>query len=173
MRRDVMVTPAIFALALQWQWGQTQDDLRSKVYRIYVQSYISKNFPEYIGEIVYLFVFRELIDAYENREIPHPEWIKFLDVAGYKKTQYFLSCETVDIARIIIEGLIGLIIIHRDHVPDNFPLLPWYHSTEPCEHTFGNSRKIVKDFTMLDFSYMIPKLRITMRQAYKSLVISR
>jgi hypothetical protein len=52
-------------------------------------------------------------------------------VAGYKKTQYFLSPETVEITRIIIEGLIGLIIIHRDHIPDNFPLLPWYHSTEP------------------------------------------
>lgn len=92
-------------------------------------------------------------------------WAQFLDVAGYKQSQYFLSREAVDIARILIEGIISLIIVHRDHVPDNFPLLPWFHSSEPCEHTFGNARKIVKDFTMLDFIFMIAKLRVTMRQA--------
>ncbi|KAJ7661512.1 hypothetical protein DFH06DRAFT_1089007 [Mycena polygramma] len=114
-------------------------------------AFLSQNFPEDVGEIVYLFVFGELVDAYQNREISHAErvkmvlraryfldaWARFLDVAGYKQSQYFLSREAVDIARILIEGL----------------------------HTFGNSRKIVKDFTMLDFVYMIPKLRITMRQA--------
>jgi hypothetical protein len=36
----VMVTAMIFALALQWHWGQTQDDEHSKVYRIYVWSHI-------------------------------------------------------------------------------------------------------------------------------------
>jgi hypothetical protein len=39
-RRDVMVTPVIFALALQWHWEQTQDDERSKDYRIYIRSHI-------------------------------------------------------------------------------------------------------------------------------------
>ncbi|KAJ6615754.1 hypothetical protein B0H10DRAFT_2220087 [Mycena sp. CBHHK59/15] len=142
-------------------------------------AYLTENYPDYIGEIVYLFVFGELVDAYQNREISHTErikmalraryfldaWAQFLDLAGYKQSQYFLSREAVDIARILIEGIISLIIVHRDHVPDNFPLLPWFHSSEPCEHTFGNSRKIVKDFTFLDFIFMIAKLRVTMRQA--------
>jgi hypothetical protein len=39
-------------------------------------AYLSENFPEYIGEIVYLFVFGELVDAYQNREISHAERIK-------------------------------------------------------------------------------------------------
>jgi hypothetical protein len=47
-------------------------------------AYLSKNFLKYIGEIVYLFVFRELIDAYQNREIPHAERIKVC-------TQFLLS----------------------------------------------------------------------------------
>ncbi|KAJ7712478.1 hypothetical protein B0H14DRAFT_3018370 [Mycena olivaceomarginata] len=142
-------------------------------------AYLTKNFPEYIGEIVYLFIFGELVDAYQNREIFHTErikmalraryfldaWAQFLGTVGYKPSQYFLSHEAVDIARILIEGIISLIIVHRDHVPGNCPLLPWFHSSEPCEHTYGNARKIVKDFTMLELIFMIPKLRITMREA--------
>ncbi|KAF8218790.1 hypothetical protein L208DRAFT_1347278, partial [Tricholoma matsutake] len=78
------------------------------------------------GEIVYLFVFGELINAYQNHSISHLErlklvlhawyfinaWESFLNQSKYKKSQYFLSCEAVDIAQIIIEGLIALVIIH-------------------------------------------------------------
>ena len=133
----------------------------------------------YVGEIVYLFVFAELIDAYQNRGISHTEclqlvlraryfldaWSTFVDHAGYKRTQYFLSWEAADIALIIIEGYISLLLIHQNHVPNIFPLLPWLHSTEACEHAFGEARRIVKDFTFLDFIYMIPKLRIKIREA--------
>jgi hypothetical protein len=82
--------------------------------------------------------------------------------------QYFLSREAVDISRFLIDGIISLIIVHRDHVPGAIPFLPWYHSSEPCEHTFGNSRNIVKDFTFLDFIFMAAKLRVTMREAVLS-----
>ncbi|KAJ7175483.1 hypothetical protein C8R46DRAFT_1174476 [Mycena filopes] len=120
----------------------------------------------------YLFIFGELVDAYQSREISHAEriklalraryfldaWSKYLDVAGYKEA-------TV----LPLPGgrIISLIIVHRDHVPV-IPLLPWYHSSEPCEHTFGNPRDIVKDFTFLDFIFMAAKLRITMREAVLS-----
>ncbi|KAF8232516.1 hypothetical protein L208DRAFT_1271802, partial [Tricholoma matsutake] len=127
--------------------------------------------PEYIGEIVYLFVFGELINAYQNHSISHLEclklvlhawyfinaWESFLNQSKYKKSQYFLSCEAVDIAQIIIEGLIALVIIHRDHVTGWFPLLPWLHSSEACGHVFGEACQIIKDFCMLD---LIPKLRV-------------
>ena len=128
---------------------------------------------------MYLFIFGELVDAYQNRSITHTErlklvlracyfldgWETFLDRSGYKRTQYFLSREAVDIARIIIEGYIALVLIHRDHLLDLFPLLPWLHSTEACEHGFGEARKIVKDFTLLDLIYMVPKLRLKIREA--------
>ena len=136
--------------------------------------YLSSHHPNYIGEIVYLFVFGELVDAYQNRSIAHSEclkmvlraryfldsWETYLVVCGYRKDHYFLSREAVDIARIIIEGFIALIIIHRDHIPEPTALLPWLHSSETCEHVFGEARHVVKDFTFLDFIYMIPKLRI-------------
>ena len=43
--------------------------------------------------------------------------------------------------------------------------MPWLHSSEACEHVFGEARHIVKDFTFLDFIYMIPKLRIKLHEA--------
>jgi hypothetical protein len=155
------------------------DNAASRLFSSHVLQYLADHHPDYIGEIVYLFVFGELIDAYQNRSISHTErlklilraryfldaWATFLDHAHYKRSQYFLSREAVDIARIIIEGYIALLIIHRDHVPDIFPLFPWLHSTEACEHAFGEARRIVKDFTLLDLIYMIPKLRIKIHEA--------
>lgn len=55
--------------------------------------------------------------------------------------------------------------IFRDLSSGLWALLPWLNSSEACEHVFGEARQIVEDFTMLDFIYMIPKLRVKMRQA--------
>ena len=145
-------------------------------------SYLTNHYQERVGEIVYLFVFGDLIDAYQNRSIPHRERVKmllraryfvdswecFLEHAGYKKHLHFLSHKATDILRQIIEGLLGLIYIYRDHLhspDDTNPLLPWLHSTEQCEHIFGEARRIVEDFCFLDFIYMIPKLRVTIHEA--------
>ena len=139
------------------------DNAATRLFSADILKFLADNHPDYAGEIVYLFIFGELIDAYQNRSITHVErlklvlrtryfldaWETYLNHSGYKRSQYFLSREAVDIARIIIEGYIALVIIHRDHLPDPFPLLPWLHSTEACEHGFGEARKIVKDFTML------------------------
>lgn len=134
-----------------------------------------------LGEIVYLFIFGELIDAYQNREISLSErfimamrafyfltmWELFLEKAGFKRSIFFISREAADICRILIEGIIALIFVYRDYysTPTLYPLLPWLHSTEACEHTFGSARQIVKDFTMLDFYRMIQKLRFKIREA--------
>ncbi|KAG6916064.1 hypothetical protein DXG01_008589 [Tephrocybe rancida] len=155
------------------------DNAATRLFSSEVLRFIADNHPDWVGVIVYLFVFGELVDAYQNRSIPHIErvkmvlraryfldsWEKYLDVAEYPRSKYFLSREATDIARIIIEGYISLIYIHRDHLPSTYPLLPWLHSTEACEHAFGEARKIIKDFTLLDLVYMVPKLRIKIREA--------
>lgn len=155
------------------------DNAATRLFSADVLQFLSEKHPEYIGEIIYLFVFGELIDAYQNRNISHDErlklvlraryfldaWETFLDHSQYKQSQYFLSREALDIARIIIEGYIALVIIHQDYVDGMHPLFPWLHSSEACEHAFGVARQIVKDFTLLDFIYMIPKLRIKIREA--------
>ncbi|KAJ7834395.1 hypothetical protein B0H13DRAFT_2426922 [Mycena leptocephala] len=76
-----------------------------------------------------------------------------------------LSHTPVDISRIIIEGYLALLYTHRDHAGGFFPLLPWLHSSEACEHVFGEARRIVKDFSMLNLLYMIPKLKVKLRSA--------
>ena len=155
------------------------DNAASRLFSSKTLQYLCENHPEHVGDIVYLFVFGELIDAYQNRSIPHSErvklvlraryfldnWLKSLEVSGYSKTLYAISREGIDIMRIIIDGYLSLLIVHRDHIDGIAPLLPWLHSSEACEHVFGEARQIVKDFTMLDLLYMIPKLRVKMRHA--------
>jgi hypothetical protein len=92
-------------------------------------------------------------------------WEAFLNACGYRKDRYFISREAADILRFIIDGFIALVVIHRDHVPGRVPLLPWLHSSEACEHVFGEARHVVKDFTYLDFIYMLPKLRVKLHEA--------
>ena len=162
------------------------DNAATRLFSAGVLQYLSDHHPEYIGLIVYLFIFGELVDAYQNRHIPHSErlkivlraryfidcWLAFLAAGQYPTTgatQYCLSREALDITRILIEGYISLMYIHRDCLSDRFedpiPFLPWLHSSEPCEHVFGDARNIVSDFTMLDFIYFIPKLSVTLRKA--------
>ncbi|KAF7776802.1 hypothetical protein Agabi119p4_5195 [Agaricus bisporus var. burnettii] len=137
------------------------------------------------GVIIYLFVFGDAIDAYQSRSISCEErlqsllrlrffidgWLLFLSKSQYPKSSYTISREALDIIKFIIEGYIGLVFIFRDHLLTSEPLLPWLHSTESCEHTFGQARQIVKDFTYLDFLHMIPKLRVKMRQ--ENLVVAQ
>jgi len=157
-----------------------QDDKTAvRLFSADILKYLADHHPDYIGEIVYLFVFGKLIDAYQNRSMVHSEHIKlalharyfldsweaFLRSCGYRKDQYFISREANDILRIIIKGLIALIIIHRDYLSGQVALLLWLHSSKACKNTFREAQHVVKDFTFLDFIYMIPKLRIKLHQA--------
>jgi hypothetical protein len=93
-------------------------------------------------------------------------WKRFLTAAGYVHSRYYISQEADDIFNTLINGLIGLIYIYRDHLGDQrYPLLPWLHSTEICEHDFAECRKLVKDFTHLNFLYMVPRLHVLIRTA--------
>jgi hypothetical protein len=87
------------------------DNAAVRLFSADVLKYLADNHPDYVGKIVYLFVFGELIDAYQNRSMHHLECIKlvlqaryfldsweaFLVVCGYQKDRYFLSREAADI----------------------------------------------------------------------------
>ncbi|KAF5384382.1 hypothetical protein D9615_003130 [Tricholomella constricta] len=118
---------------------------------------------ESIAEIVYLFVFGELLALGARYFLD--TWTAFLEVTEHLKAQHHLSREALDIIQILIKGLLALVVIHRDYIDGLSPLLLWLNSKEPCEHVFGSARKVVKDFTFLDFIYMIPKLQIKLREA--------
>jgi hypothetical protein len=141
--------------------------------------WLKDNHPEHHSLIIYLFVFGELIDAYQSRTLSITErvqmvlraqfflemWQKFLVVAKYPQAKHYISQQCADIADILIKGFLKLVIIYRDHVPGSPPLFPWLLTTEVVEHVFGLCRQIVKDFTEKNFKDMLPKLFIKIREA--------
>src|SRR5260221_10472576 len=92
-------------------------------------------------------------------------WKSFLQGAGYAKMRYFISAAADDIIDILVDGLLGLIYIYRDHLDKPYPLLPWMHGSEANEHVFGLLRSLVTDFTMLDVLRLIPKLNARLMAA--------
>jgi len=155
------------------------DNAATRLFSADSLEWLKKHNPDHLGLIIYLFVFGELIDAYQNRFISINTrvrmvlracfflelWVLFLNTAGYPKEKHFISHQCADIAHITIEGFLKLVKIYRDHVGKRRPFLPWLLSTEVVEHVFGVCRQIIKDFTMLDFYLMVPKLFIKLREA--------
>lgn len=157
------------------------DNAATRTFSVSAIEYLAQYHPDCVGLIIYLFIFGELIDAYQNRTISHDErikmvlrsyyfietWRAYLKATGYPEARYCISRQAIDIAERLVFGLISLVIAYRDYrVCDDsntFPLLPWLHSTETCEHVFGECRKLVKDFTYLDFLYSVPKLHVVLR----------
>ena len=156
------------------------DNAATRLFSAPALDFVVKEFPDRLGLIAYLFVMGEVVDAYQSRTISHLErvkmllrcryflrlWKRFLGAAGYTQSRYYISREADDIVDTLVDGLLALIYVYRDHsIDQHYPLLPWLHSTEMCEHTFAECRKLVKDFTFLNFLYMIPRLRVLIRAA--------
>ncbi|KAI0272328.1 hypothetical protein BC834DRAFT_804013, partial [Gloeopeniophorella convolvens] len=129
----------------------------------------------------YLFVIGDVFDAQQNRVITHAARIKmlwrgrfFLDGwrnyilmhPHYNISTHFISRELYDILSVFINAMLSLILAHRDYFP-HVPLLLWLNSTEVCEHFFGCTRKVQKDFTFVEWIMMIPKLATIMSNELK------
>ncbi|THH16946.1 hypothetical protein EW146_g3772 [Bondarzewia mesenterica] len=157
------------------------DNAATRLFSAHTLDWLTENHLDWIGSIIYLFIFGELVDAYENRHIKLIErvhlilrtlfffmeaWEDFLDRAKYPKSRHFLSHEACDIIRFATRALLQLVIIYRDHLDGVYPLLPWLLSTAVCEHVFGICRQIIKDFTMQDFHHMVPKLYVHLREHF-------
>lgn len=54
------------------------DNAAARLFSATTLEFLSQNHPDYLGEIIYLFVFGKLIDAYQNHEISHQERIKIV-----------------------------------------------------------------------------------------------
>ena len=156
------------------------DNAATRLFSAAALDFVAKQFPNRLGLVVYLFIMGEVVDAYQSRVISHLKrikmvlrcryflrlWKRFLNAAGYTESRHYISREADDILNTLINGLIGLVYIYRDHLRgERYPLLPWLHSTEICEHVFAECRKLVKDFTHLNFLYMFPRLHVLIRAA--------
>ncbi|KAK1222121.1 hypothetical protein PQX77_015048 [Marasmius sp. AFHP31] len=163
-----------------------QDDAAAtRLFSADMLEYVCDAHPEHVLLILLLFVFGDFIDAFQNRRISHHErvrmvlraryfidyWETFLSVSGYHDKRYCLSREALDIARILIEGYLALIVIHRDYQNTDAgisPFIPWLHSSEPNEHAFGDTRVLISnDFDFLDFIYGAPKVQLQMGAAVR------
>ncbi|KAJ7111863.1 hypothetical protein C8R44DRAFT_632580, partial [Mycena epipterygia] len=133
-----------------------------------------------LGLVVYLFVFGDLIDAWQSRTMSHHErakiairtrlfiqtWRMYLKRAGYSEGRHCISKEALDIFEILVNGILGLIVIHRDHLgKHSCPLLPWSNASEPNEHSFSGLRDVSEDFTFQEAILIVPKLRAKMQAA--------
>jgi hypothetical protein len=161
---------------------QQDDNAAMRLFSGATLEWLSKNHPEYLGLITYLFVCGEVIDAYQSHSLSLSArvqlilyahffielWEKFLEVSKYPKTRHYVSPQCANITRTLIHRFLQIVIIYRDYSNGARPLLPWLLSTEVIEHVFGLCWQIVKDFTMLDFHYMVLKLFVKLRQAVLS-----
>ncbi len=95
-------------------------------------------------------------------------WENFLEVSKYSKTRHFVSPQCADIIRTLIQGFLQALIIYHDHSGGCHPFIPWLLLTEVIEHVFGICCQIIKDFMMVDFHLMIPKIFVNLRQAVLS-----
>lgn len=160
------------------------DNAATRLFSAGTLDFIQKHHSNRLGFAVYLFVMGEVVDAYQSRNISHSErvrmvlrcryflrlWRRFLKAGKYPKTKYYISREANDILEKLIDGLLALIYVYRDKFEGRYPLLLWLHSTEICEHVFAECRKLIKDFTHLNFLFMTLRLYTLLRA---SLALSR
>ncbi|KAK7012417.1 hypothetical protein R3P38DRAFT_3324101 [Favolaschia claudopus] len=134
--------------------AKKQDDrAAARLFSAAALKFHSDNIPDQKGLSVYLFVLGELVDAWQNRSIPHLDRIKMV-----------LRTQSYDIFLTLCDSLISLIIIYRQYFP-TYPLLPWLH----CEHLFGMLRQLKKDFNYTDVLNFERKLRAMMLGAFGNL----
>jgi len=53
--------------------------------------------------------------------------------------------------------MVLLVKAHRDFY-NQYPLVPWIHGSEMCEHFFGAARQINADFDFAELLEMVPKI---------------
>ncbi|KAJ7736423.1 hypothetical protein B0H16DRAFT_1730764 [Mycena metata] len=161
-----------------------QDDrAAARVFSASTLEFLFKYHPDHVGLAVYLFVLGELVDAWQNRNIPHTDrakmvlrarfflmaWRSHVDShPDYSLQTQFISRESFDIFITLCDSLLSLIVAYRQYYP-TYPLLPWLHSTEVCEHLFGMVRQLKKDFTYSDILQLERKLRVLQMGAFANL----
>jgi len=127
--------------------------------------FISTRYPNEVGEIMYLFIWGELVDAIQNRHITHIErigmalrayfffqiWKAFKKKASSPTGRYFISPQAEDILNMVVHGLIGLVIItvitsHKAMVLHPFSL--GYIPQKPASMSLENfaSRFLISHF---------------------------
>ncbi|KAJ7203239.1 hypothetical protein GGX14DRAFT_570121 [Mycena pura] len=160
------------------------DNAAHRVFSAATLKGLTKDTEENMGLIVFLFVIGELIDAYESRTMPHAErakvalrvrfflstWKLFLKKVGYSIQRHYLPPGATKIFHTLVDGLLGLILIHRDHLSSPMiPLLPWKHESMANERIFSALRGIFPEMSLVQALLAVPNIRATMSKAKQAL----
>ncbi|KAJ7229911.1 hypothetical protein GGX14DRAFT_553416 [Mycena pura] len=165
-------------------YDKQDDNAANRVFSGAALRKLMENPAENMGLVVYSWVVAELVDAYESCTMTPAEragaailarlffrtWKLFLGKMGYSLARHYISPAADKIFDMLIDGLLGLQIIHRDHLPNSgIPLLPWKHASMGNERVFAALRGIYPDFSLVQAIHALPHLRATMTQAKKAL----
>ncbi|KDQ05824.1 hypothetical protein BOTBODRAFT_89502, partial [Botryobasidium botryosum FD-172 SS1] len=147
------------------------DQAAARLFDASTLSFVTRHFPDYQGLASLLKVFGGLFTAWKDPKMGHLERIQlafrarvFLTgwrthVTGhrfYSTTTQFLSPFAYDSFLSLCDALVLLILVYRDYFPTH-PLLPWLHSTEPCERIFAMLRKHRSNFNHSNFLQFMSK----------------
>ncbi|KAJ7192601.1 hypothetical protein GGX14DRAFT_578036 [Mycena pura] len=160
------------------------DNAAHRVFSAATLQGLADNVDDNMGIIVFLFVVGELVDAYESRIMSHAcrakvalrarlflkTWKLFLQKLGYSIHRHYLPPGATKFFDFLIDGLLGLILIHRDHLPTSaIPLLPWKHESMANERVFAALRGIFPEMSLVQAILALPHLRATMSRAKQAL----
>ncbi|PBK63611.1 hypothetical protein ARMSODRAFT_894015 [Armillaria solidipes] len=163
------------------RYDKQDDNAASRLFSSELLCHASQDPKRNLGVVVYTFVFGEFIDAYQSRTMSHKErakisirtllfmetWQHFLKKQGYSQAQHFISSQAYDIAKTLATGLLGVMVIYRDHLPRPVPLLTWKLCSDGNERTFSGMRGLIPDFSVVQAIIMAPKLRLMIRANFK------
>jgi hypothetical protein len=183
-RQDDRGSGRVFSSKLLGHTIQISDEHASGVeFKTVPLSIVSHNLPPPVSVIKHgltglaalLFVLGDAFDAFQSRSLDIFEritmilrlffflevWKSSLKTLGYSEAQHYITRDFDYILNNLVHSFLSLVLIHRDMLDHpHYPLCPWLHSTEGCEHTFGEARKVKPDFDTSDFFTMAPKLNI-------------
>ena len=118
-----------------------------------------------------------MVDSYLNRNITPIERIRMVMISYFflriwrfhintlarkypefiSPNQNFIAPQTYAILTSLAESMVLLVKAHRDF-HDQYPLIPWIHGSEACEHFFGAARQVNADFDFAELLEMVPKI---------------
>ncbi|KAJ7201855.1 hypothetical protein GGX14DRAFT_571116 [Mycena pura] len=160
------------------------DNAAHRVFSAATLQGLALNVEENMGLIIFLFVIGDLIDAYESRTMSHAErakvalrarlflatWKTFLLKMGYPVQRHYLPPGATKIFHTLVDGLLGLILIHRDHLSSStVPLLPWKHESMANERIFSALRSIFPEMSLVQVLLALPNIQATMSRAKQAL----
>ncbi|KAL1701957.1 hypothetical protein EV121DRAFT_211101 [Schizophyllum commune] len=166
-----------------WNPDRQDDKAAARLYAGETLDFHMQQAPTEVGLSIYLFVFGELVDAWQSRSLSHQERAKMvmrtrffllawrqhiIEHPNYSLSTHFISREYYDISMTLCDSLLSLQLVHRRYFMSH-PLLPWLHSTEVCEHIFGILRQLKADFTYADLLHLVPKMRTLLLGAFGDL----